>query len=76
MESDGETATEGGDRATSVRLDLSGGGLGSLTFGDKDLGFVVLDVPEARCCTRGITKADNGIEVSPAEGRDLATNAF
>ena len=65
-ESAGETATEGGYRATSVRHVLSGGGPGSLTFGGGDLIFVRCNIPESVRGARGINISDNGTEGSVA----------
>ena len=71
LEPAGGSATEGGGGAMSVCHVLSGGGQGSLIFWGGDLGFVGGDVTEGGGGTRGIPKADNGVEVSAIEERDL-----
>ena len=71
MESDGETAKEGGGGVTSVRNFLSGSGPGSITFWVGDLVFVWGNIPGSGGGACGIPKADNWEEGSAAEGRNL-----
>ena len=59
MELSGETAKEGGGRATSVRNFLSSFCPGSTTFWGGELGFVAGNVLKTVGGALGITKADN-----------------
>ena len=76
MELAGETSNEGGGGTASVSNVLLGGGPCSITFWGGDLVLVVGDVPEYVWSTRGLPKADNGVEGKEAEVRELSNRGI